>query len=256
MKKIITGLFIIIAGCLFVISCKREDIPAYNSTNDVYFSITSNSIPKDTSFVTFAYTPFTTDTTVNFLIRVTGPASKQDRAFNLQIADTVGNPAKRGIHYDMPSSLVMPAGKLSVYIPIRFYKTKEMATQTYVLDMHLLPNENFTTSLKAAVVDKAQGITKNVLRHVITIDDRLAQPAGWADIYFGKYSKEKILLIGSAVPYDIKAFATANNAYLPVPTCTYLSSFMMRYFKDHAAVGDTIREADGTVMTMGPAASI
>ncbi|MCW3462950.1 DUF4843 domain-containing protein [Chitinophaga nivalis] len=247
MKKIYGWLWLLAA-----VACKSTDITPYPNNNDIYFSVVNTSgVTQDTTPVTFAFTPATTDTIVPLLIRAVGPVADYDREFKLKIVDTAAAAAKQGVHFFLPAKTIMPAGKVVTTLPVLLHKTAEMASRAYSITLTLEPNENFTTNLPFAVIDNTLKTKRSILKHVVIVEDQLNMPKVWEVNYLGVFTKKKILLMCSEIPMKLSDFNPPNKNDFPLGKMYYVSSFMKRYLDDHALAKDTIREENGDLMKMG-----
>ncbi|SIO51425.1 DUF4843 domain-containing protein [Chitinophaga niabensis] len=247
MKKIILYILLFLTA-----SCQRSEIPLYSGTAGIYFEVYNEPtagvyVRVDTSVLTFAYHPEKTDSIFALSIRVKGDTVPKDRQFSIKVIDTSANAAKAGIHYEaFPTTAIVPAGKASVLLPVKFLKHRDMQVKTFALCIQLLENENFKTDLPQLYVpDTKKYISATV--HTILVDDALARPKYWLDGYLGPYSRKKYVLLCQLLDIPV---ATLNNT-ISVGTVKYYGNFMKNYLADEAAAGRIVYEEDGSVMKMG-----
>lgn len=249
MKKILY----ILGGCLLLLAaCKKSEIPHYNASKDIYFSVTDGlGVIQDTTNFSFAFTTNTNDTIVRLRVRGLGSMSTQDREYSVSVIDTAQAAAKQGTHFQLPAKLVMPAGQLETILPVTLHKTTDMETKMFSVTLQLVPNQNFDTSLQYAVIDNTLKKKRYVLRHVVTVTNMLNVPKTWMVEYFGPFSKKKLLLMSEMIPMKLEEFNPPDISIFPIGQYRYIASFMKRYLEDNELAGHPITEEDGSPMVLG-----
>jgi hypothetical protein len=243
--------FYIAAALLLALTgCKKETIEFYSGASVLYFDNAinygnqRNTQRVDTTLFTFSLADATlVDSTLNVRVNLMGKQADHDRSFNVKVIDSLTT-AVAGLHYDaMQPSYTLPANTSVMYIPVRFHRTPDMASKQFLLQFQLQPNQEFDTTL-------TQPQTKDSLVSTATltlfIDDQIARPTRWLDIYLGTFSRKKILLICEQLNMTITDFTT-----IAVAEAVYMGKAMQRYLNQQADAGNIIYEDDGEVMKMG-----
>lgn len=249
MKKTLS--FLISAALLA--GCEKNEVPVYDGPSSVYFDVfrlfaVDTYYLSDSSVVSFAFTPQTTDSTIMLRIRTQGDTSGHARPVAFRIIDTAGNAA--GPHqFSIPSKLEVPAGKNFVNLPITLKKTADMQTQAVSLTLELLENEPFKTPVSSSFVPET-GRDVNVTRHTVVFSDILSKPKYWFDPYLGAFSRKKWLLVCELLDIPVNALEDGSTS---VGTLRFYGRYTRNYLEAEAAAGRTVLEEDGSVMKMGDA---
>ncbi|MBB4801566.1 hypothetical protein HNP37_001627 [Flavobacterium nitrogenifigens] len=252
MKKILI-LGITFLSLLGITSCEKEEIEAYSSTDNIYFSpsvyplITNGTLIDSTGF-SFSLDPATIKERVYLLpVRVQGKVSDVDRKIKLTVDPA--STAVAGTNFSLPENIVMRAGRAVDTIPITVYRTADLKNKSLTLVLNLEENESFTTNMKSRVVNVLTGKTLSFINFELSFTDQLTQPKGWVVGFFGTFSAKKFFLMCELMDLDPMMFNQQTGGVgLTVPDVQYYQSFMKRYLADQKASGNTIYEDNGTEM--------
>lgn len=240
-------LFILIIGTLA--GCAK-DLKTFNERPVVYFQNAVEAKDNtgqlyDSTVITFAYAAASLkDSLVTVAIKVTGAPAAEDRPFILKVLDS--STAVAGKHYDIVSPMVIPAGKVTAQLQIKFHRQPEMLMQPFQIYLALAANEHFGTDL--LVKNLGGGKFVYTTWHRVKADDVLARPMYWLDTYLGTFSRKKLYLMSEILEIPINKLNTSAS----VAEVNFYGKFMQRYLNEQKSNGNIIKEDDGSDMVMGP----
>ena len=257
MKK---GFFyiIIFAGILPFAGCK-EDVPTIFAEPDgIYFSASSDSL-----YYTFAKYPNRTVDTLKIPVTVLGKAAEVDRVFRVDKIPDSGFNGVEGVHYKLLSPYTLPAGKITMQIPVVIYKTGDMDSLLIQFKLRLTENENFVSGISS----------KAFLKVKVAY---LQKPPTWGEFggsqwagfngNFGTWSKTKYKVILDALydpvndttvsefPYQRTGAPAISIQYMQMVR-NYLRTKYPGNFTSPRGNGATLRDPDNkdSVIQVGPA---
>ncbi len=251
MKKLIY--LVLFASVLYAASaCKKDKLLTYDIQDNIYFNLLMQvTVQVDSVDVSFAYSPDSVkDSTIMVPVAVTGVASAVDRAFSITVDPASTETAAN--HYVLPSTFVIPAGKLVDSMPVKLLRAADLQDTTETLILNLNPNSNFNTGIKSFISSD----TINALKMTFYVSDQLTAGPFWVSIcttYFGAFSVKKVRLMNTVtgMPLNFPAHGIIYDLNGSAEATTYAIT-MSRYLQDQAAAGTPVYEADGvTLMTMG-----
>ncbi|BAV09289.1 protein of unknown function [Filimonas lacunae] len=223
-------------------SCKKNDTPIYSGKDNVYFS--NNITTKaDTLNISFGYNqPSYLDSTVKLIVKVLGNTAAVNRGYKVNVlADSTT--AIAGLHYDaLPDTFAILAGKVADTLRIVAHRTPDMQQTNYTLFLQLVPNDYFSTYMQYSATYRY-----NVIK--MTINDILARPKNWLDVYLGTFTRKKIYLMAEILDLDIMTI----NSNTSIANLNYWGKYTQLYLNDKKAAGAPVYEDDGSVMIMGTA---
>lgn len=242
---------IIVAGLL---SGCEKDIKTYDGKPQVYFlyasqpRLTYGDEISDSTIISFAYAPVhITDSVIILPVKATGMIMSTDRSYRLKVNDS--STAKPGKHYEIfKTDLTINAGRLTDTLYIKLLRTPEMLTESFNIYLELEANEHFEVDLVKKRTPAGGTNTVSTIRHRIMVNDILRKPMYWIDGYLGSFSRKKLYLLSEMLEIPIDRL----NSTITIPEVMYFGRFMQRYLNEQKAAGNTIKEADGTDMIMGP----
>jgi len=250
MRTIVNYLFIT-ASAFLLFACKKSTIPTYSGPVAVYFNNTS-----DSSKITFAYDHLTKqDSIIRVRVFTTGPLANNDREFKLTIIDS-NTTAKKDVNFSvLTDRFVIKAGETFANIAFKLYRSPDMVSKTYLINLLLEPNENFTTDDSWEWINLTLKTRRNLIRYTITFDDIFAQPKNWHPDNFGQFTRTKLNMINAFFEIDLPQWNIqgAGSTYLPTTWGVFAKVFQ-RYLNDEKAAGRTIYDEDGSEMAMGKGA--
>ena len=257
MKKGILYIILLVATLPFV-SCE-EDVPLLFAEPDgIYFSTVSDSL-----YYTFAKYPNRTVDTLKIPVSVLGKAAEVDRIIRVdKIADSGFNGVE-GVHYKLLPPYTLPAGKITMQIPVVIYKTGDMDSLSFKFKLRLTENENFVSGISSKAFLKVK--VAYLLKPPTWGEFGGSQWAGFNG-NFGTWSKTKYKVILDALYDPVNDTTVSEFPYLRVgaPAISiqymqmvrnYLRSNYPGNFTSPRGIGPTLRDPDNkdSVVLVGPA---
>jgi len=249
MKKIIYSISTIMV--LFtLVSCEKQ-LMTYEGKPSIYFNeagkqlIYGSDVNTDSINISFSLVKGT-DSIQKVILATTGAMSTADRAYRLEVDPA--STAIAGKHYDaLPTAFFIKKNQIKDTIQVKIHRTADMLTNSYVLYLNLVENENFSIEMKDKVINAATGKRMSFIKYKIIISDILKKPTRWLDTYFGSFSRKKLFLICD--------YLNITPAYLDtsisVAEMNAFGKLMQRYLNEQKAGGNIIYDEDGTAMIMG-----
>lgn len=249
MKKItysISALLILIT----VVSCKKQ-LMTYEGLSDIYFNESARlpayggEVLTDSTALSFSLSTVA-DSTVKIVVAVTGAPVDHDRTYSLVVNSL--STAVEGKHYTaLPKTLTIKKNKLQDTIPVKFFRTTDLRTQTVSLVLDLKTNSNFINLMNNKVLNQLTGKVLSFVTYRIYVNDMLKKPSLWYDGYLGRFSQKKLNLILEV----LKVTPTYLDTTVSLGEQAAYGSYLQRYLNDKKVAGQTIYEDDGTEMMMG-----
>ncbi|MGY0035189.1 DUF4843 domain-containing protein [Pedobacter sp. NJ-S-72] len=200
MKKItysISALLILIT----VVSCKKQLMTYEGGLPDIYFNeparlpAYSGEVLTDSTDLSFSLSTVT-DSIKKIVVAVTGAPVDHDRAYTLVVNPV--STAVEGTHYTaLPKMLTIKKNKLLDTIPVKFFRTAGLRSQTVTLVLDLQANSNFINQMKNKVLNQLTGKALSFITYRIYVNDILKKPELWFDGYLGEFTQKIILNSGS-----------------------------------------------------------
>lgn len=266
MKRLYTYLIVFTATILTSASCTK-DMMDYVGPESVYFAVRDGNTTM--SSTGWPYVPYTNvefvkttadNILANILIRATGESKTYSRTVNIEVIADSSN-AVEGVHYSMPHSVSLEAGKTETTIPVTLIRKPEMKNGLIKLQIKLVENEFFTLIFKSW--DNPKDLTSGTIyngfdasRHNIICSDILVKPANWIGSFdaktkkeksaFGEFSAKKFLLIQSVMGYQYSDFMSSTTMTIGVQYA--ISRFMSNYLVGQYKAHTPVLEDDGRLM--------
>lgn len=245
MKKL---LFIFIAFTALMTGCKKASIKTYEGKDAIYFLLPFASVnPADSMNISFALGgPNLTDSILKIPVRISGSPVSIERLFQIKYEDS--STAIKGVHYVEPSRTAVAGNAVTDTIMLKVRRTEEMKTQSFVLYLTLVDNNNFVTPIKSKVLNSLTGQVLHYTQMKIIINDILAKPQYWLDAYLGTFSRKKVYLMSQVLGISVESIALNKD----IGTEQFWGKYMKLYLEDQKANGTPVYEEDGiTLMSMG-----
>ena len=133
----------------YFLSACHTDYMVYDEAKDrVYFSL-SLELDKNTTVSTFQYWVQGDQLTVSRLTRVLGFPVDKDREFQVEIVDSLTT-AIEGQDFVLPEKFIIPAGKVSVTLPVIIWNRRQEGDtrpETLCVGLTIVENDNFIPAL-------------------------------------------------------------------------------------------------------------
>lgn len=143
MKKIIIFCFLVFSISM-VFSCKEDEIDLFNGKDALFIGVKMDerSTPEDdmdsVRNVSFGFTELE-ETTINFMVRLQGTPSKEDRKVKIEVEGT----AIKGTDYELNEQVVLPAGAHYVLIPCKLIRNPSLVDIEKEIKIGLVADELF-----------------------------------------------------------------------------------------------------------------
>lgn len=138
---------------------------------------------NDTATFSFSIQPpEQTDYDINIPIKVTGLPTDYDRTFSLAV-DAKNTTAVEGVNYQaLKSSYIMPSNEVSTYIPIKIFRTSDIANAPKDLQLYITSSSDFSSPV----------IAEQSVIH-LRFNDILTEPKWWKKwiAVLGRWSRAK-----------------------------------------------------------------
>lgn len=183
MKYIVGMLF----GICLLAGCEKNEVPAYSDLDKVYFYerrpnpynpfVTERAEEVSYSFATKSST--LTEGRLEIKVCLQGRVDdRRDRVVRAEVIPD-STTATEGIHYRLEEG-VIEAGEYEGVLPLTFYRTPDMKTETFRIKLRIADSDD----LKAGLEEEAY------IR--VLVSDVLMRPVNWPEWYgFGEYSPNK-----------------------------------------------------------------
>ncbi len=253
----------VLACCILIslVSCATDELPVFDTTiSNIYFEWAKEgrenySQTLDSIDVTFALElPSVTDTIINVPVKILGYTSEMDRDVNISVV-TSGTTAVEGVHYEIPSSVVMPADSVRAYVPVTLKRDASLKDGIVSLKFQLVENEYFKTAIFSTEEYYNVNRELSFTEFEISFSDILTKPAYWNrtfDGYLGNWTAKKVYLIAELAGVSVEKLTVT-------PSIQELFAFT-RILRDHLKAqqlaGTPVLEDDGTEMAVGPYAAL
>ncbi|MES2773052.1 MAG: DUF4843 domain-containing protein [Bacteroidota bacterium] len=141
MKKGI--IYLIVFASIFT-GCKQAVPTVFGEPDGIYFSA-----PADSITYTFAKYPKRVSDTLMIPVTVLGKAAAIDRTISIEKLSGADINGTEGVHYKLLPPYTLPAGKVSVMLPVVIYKTGDMDSLSISVRFQLKADANFTLGISA-----------------------------------------------------------------------------------------------------------
>ena len=254
---------------VLALGCKKE-MMSYEGSIGVYFAVQHGD-----SYFNESVWPFSPTTTINFVstdsseltcqlkVMITGPTANHDRHFELRVNED-STTAVLGTHYTaLPTSIVMPAGATTAYIPVHLIRTTDLQEKERTLCIQLVASEDFDLAFTEfhAPPELTAGPVVPVFdasMHTIHMNDLLVQPTVWIGSIqeagresgqWGAFSRKKMDLITEVTGIAYSEFNSKET--MPSVRSNLVTQQMQQYLLNKFNEGDPVLEDDGRLMWMG-----
>ena len=254
-------------------ACEKQDISVFTTDDSgIYFQrVTSYIYNSTTEYYgdSVAYSFASAKASVKNVvlsatIRTMGKVVDYDRPFKV-VGDQEGTTAIEGKHYEVNlDTVVVPAGKSTAYVRVRFFRTDDMMEKAVRLAIRLEDNEYFKCyfpEYKNTNAYSATGVMIHGDEFVFSLSEMYTEPWYWSmfgDGFFGNWTPKKFLVVNSvcglsAADWDNAGYAGAKIQY---GRFNFFTTTVQKYLQEQADAGTPELDSDGSYMQLAPSYSV
>ena len=254
-------------------ACEKQDISVFTTDDSgIYFQrVTSYIYNSTTEYYgdSVAYSFASAKASVKSVvlsatIRTMGKVVDYDRPFKV-VVDQEGTTAIEGKHYEVNlDTVVVPAGKSTAYVRVRFFRTDDMMEKAVRLAIRLEDNEYFKCyfpEYKNTNAYSATGVMIHGDEFVFSLSEMYTEPWYWSmfgDGFFGNGTPKKFLVVNSvcglsAADWDNAGYAGAKIQY---GRFNFFTTTVQKYLQEQADAGTPELDSDGSYMQLAPSYSV
>ena len=161
-------------------------------------------------------------------------------------------------------TVVVPAGKSTAYVRVRFFRTDDMMEKAVRLAIRLEDNEYFKCyfpEYKNTNAYSATGVMIHGDEFVFSLSEMYTEPWYWSmfgDGFFGNWTPKKFLVVNSvcglsAADWDNAGYAGAKIQY---GRFNFFTTTVQKYLQEQADAGTPELDSDGSYMQLAPSYSV
>lgn len=254
-------------------ACEKQDISVFTTDDSGIYSqrVTSYIYNSTTEYYgdSVAYSFASAKASVKSVvlsatIRTMGKVVDYDRPFKV-VVDQEGTTAIEGKHYEVNlDTVVVPAGKSTAYVRVRFFRTDDMMEKAVRLAIRLEDNEYFKCyfpEYKNTNAYSATGVMIHGDEFVFSLSEMYTEPWYWSmfgDGFFGNWTPKKFLVVNSvcglsAADWDNAGYAGAKIQY---GRFNFFTTTVQKYLQEQADAGTPELDSDGSYMQLAPSYSV
>ena len=254
-------------------ACEKQDISVFTTDDSgIYFQrVTSYIYNSTTEYYgdSVAYSFASAKASVKSVvlsatIRTMGKVVDYDRPFKV-VVDQEGTTAIEGKHYEVNlDTVVVPAGKSTADVRVRFFRTDDMMEKAVRLAIRLEDNEYFKCyfpEYKNTNAYSATGVMIHGDEFVFSLSEMYTEPWYWSmfgDGFFGNWTPKKFLVVNSvcglsAADWDNAGYAGAKIQY---GRFNFFTTTVQKYLQEQADAGTPELDSDGSYMQLAPSYSV
>ena len=267
-------IILFVLSLTFVFSaCEKQDISVF-TTDDcgIYFQrVTSYIYNSTTEYYgdSWAYSFASAKASIksavlSATIRTMGKVVDYDRPFKV-VVDQEGTTAIEGKHYEVNlDTVVVPAGKSTAYVRVRFFRTDDMMEKAVRLALRLEDNEYFKCyfpEYKNTNAYSATGVMIHGDVFAFSLSEMYTEPSYWAMFggsFFGDWTPKKYIVVNSVCGLTPSDWSNAGYAGTKVQygRFNFFATAVQKYLQEQADAGTPELEADGSYMQLAPSYSV
>ena len=248
-------------------ACEKKDIEVF-TTDDagIYFQLikgyygTTTEIYTDSLDYSFASLPASMkDVILPATVRTMGKVADYDRPFKV-VVDKEGTTAIEGVHYEIDlDSVVVPAGKSSANVNVRFFRTDDLMEKSVRLALRLEDNEHFKcyfSEYKNMNIYSSTGVLIHGDSFSFTLSEMYTIPWYWRVIietdYFGVWTPKKFVVINLVCGFTMDDWNNAGGtgAKIIYGRCGFFATMVQKYLQEQADAGTPVVDSDGKYMQL------
>ena len=239
-------------------ACEKKDIEVF-TTDDagIYFQLikgyygTTTEIYTDSLDYSFASLPASMkDVILPATVRTMGKV----------VVDKEGTTAIEGVHYEIDlDSVVVPAGKSSANVNVRFFRTDDLMEKSVRLALRLEDNEHFKCyfpEYKNMNTYSSTGVLIHGDSFSFTLSEMYTIPWYWRVIietdYFGVWTPKKFVVINLVCGFTMDDWNNAGGtgAKIIYGRCGFFATMVQKYLQEQADAGTPVVDSDGKYMQL------
>ena len=253
-------------------ACEKKDIEVF-TTDDagIYFQLikgyygTTTEIYTDSLDYSFASLPASMkDVILPATVRTMGKVADQDRPFKV-VVDKEGTTAIEGVHYEIDlDSVVVPAGKSSANVNVRFFRTDDLMEKSVRLALRLEDNEYFKCYFPEYKNTSAYTATGEMIHgdvFAFSLSEMYTEPSYWSMFggsFFGDWTPKKYLVVNAACGLTPADWSNAGYAGAKVQygRFSFFAMTVQKYLQEQADAGTPVSDSDGKYMQLAPSYAV
>lgn len=254
-------------------ACEKKEIPTFTTDDSgIYFQRVSSSYYGTTtefysdslSFSFLSVEASAKSEVLSTTVRTMGKVVDYDRPFKVEI-DQEGTTAVEGKHYEVAfDTMVIPAGKSSAEVQIRFFRTDDLLEKTIRLALRLKDNEYFKCHFPEYKNTNAY-TTKGVQIHgdlfAFSLSEMYTEPRYWnrqGKKYLGEWTPKKYLVVNAVCGLSDEDWDNAGlaGAKVTLGRLSFFAIAVQKYLQEQADADTPEVDSDGKYMQLAPAYSV
>ena len=254
-------------------ACEKQDISVFTTDDSgIYFQrVTSYIYNSTTEYYgdSVAYSFASAKASVKSVvlsatIRTMGKVVDYDRPFKV-VVDQEGTTAIEGKHYEVNlDTVVVPAGKSTAYVRVRFFRTDDMMEKAVRLAIRLEDNEYFKCyfpEYKNTNAYSATGVMIHGDEFVFSLSEMYTEPWYWSmfgDGFFGNWTPKKFIVDNSVCGLSAPAWDNSWSAAAKIQygRFNFFTTTVQKYLQEQADAGTPELDSDGSYMQLAPSYSV
>jgi Domain of unknown function (DUF4843) len=171
---------------VFLIGCKKDDIPTFEGRDGISFF---NQFYTDADSINYSFAlqpTVKTKDTIFIKMRLVGKTSGVVRG--IKLIALPGSTARPNVDYILPE-VKLPANALFINYPLVVINTPEMLNQSFQLELGVDPGSELVAGAPGIAVDNS----RNFAKMKVKITNQLIEPGYWRNLsfFFGNFSVVK-----------------------------------------------------------------
>ena len=254
-------------------ACEKQDISVFTTDDSgIYFQrVTSYIYNSTTEYYgdSVAYSFASAKASVKSVvlsatIRTMGKVVDYDRPFKV-VVDQEGTTAIEGKHYEVNlDTVVVPAGKSTAYVRVRFFRTDDMMEKAVRLAIRLEDNEYFKCYFPEYKNTNAYSATGEMIHgdeFAFSLSEMYTEPSYWSMFggsFFGTWRPKKFIVVKSVCGVSCTEWNCAGyaGAKITYGRFNFFATAVQKYLQEQADAGTPELDSDGSYMQLAPSYSV
>ena len=253
--------------------CDKEEISTFTSDDaGIYFQRVNSYIYGSTTeyygdsiSYSFASAKATAKTaTLSATVRTMGKVVDYDRPFKVVI-DEEGTNGIEGKHFEVNlDTAVVPAGKSTAYVRVRFNRTEDMMEKAVRVALRLEDNEYFKCYFPEYKNTNAYASTGAQIHGTLfafSISEMYTEPGYWTSFggdFFGPWTSKKYVIVNQVCGLTPSDWANGGYAGTKVQygRFSFFALSVQKYLQEQADAGTPVIDVDGKYMQLASSYSV